>query len=41
MSEVVETMNRLKIGFEDPDTRPINSAREDRLTITHSQSGKL
>ena len=33
MSHVVESMGVLKLGFEVPDTRPIQGAKVERLAI--------
>lgn len=33
LSDVVQTMGRLQMGLQEPDTRPINGAKEHRLTI--------
>ena len=33
MSHVVETMSSLKLGFDVPDTRPVQGAKVERLAI--------
>ena len=40
LTEVVQTMGRLQLAMQEPDTRPINGAVEHRLAIMSSSSNQ-
>lgn len=37
LDDIMTTMNRLQLALQEPDTRPINGAKEHRLTVISSQ----